>query len=162
MTHDPAIKIYEAKPVVGENIAPVVGLPANTEFHMALNNKTIKDNRIPPLGFANAAFAAVGAGPVGAIYADGQNWDYTFYAIPRRAVRAEVRLLYQSIGSEFVEFLRDNGLPGGAGQQLYDLWMNNGKCPPEEMVAVSVELLPVGSIGNPVPQTPTGMWLIVP
>ncbi|MCC6358159.1 MAG: hypothetical protein IT450_05410 [Phycisphaerales bacterium] len=140
LTHDAALKVYESIPVIGENIAAVVGLPAGTEFHFALNNAIAKDNRIPPLGFSNAAYAAVGAAPVGATYADGQNWDETVYAIPEAAVRAEVALVYQSISKEFVEFLRDNGSTGGPGQMLYDLWDANGKCPPEEMAAAAVEV----------------------
>lgn len=140
LTHDAALKVYEAIPVIGENIAAVVGLPAGTEFHFALNNAVAKDNRIPPLGFSNAAYAAVGAAPVGATYSDGQNWDETVYAVPEAAVRAEVSLVYQSISKEFVEFLRDNGSTGGPGQMLYDLWDANGKCPPEEMASAAIEV----------------------
>lgn len=140
LTHDAALKVYESIPVIGENIAAVVGLPAGAEFHFALNNAIAKDNRIPPLGFSNAAYAAVGAAPVGATYADGQNWDATNYAIPAAAVRAEASLVYQSISKEFVEFLRDNGSSGGPGQMLYDLWDANGKCPPEEMASAAVDL----------------------
>lgn len=140
LLHDPQIKIYEAKPVIGENIADVVGLPANTEFHFVLNNKWLKDNRIPPLGFTNAEYEAFGGAPVGAVYADGQNYDVTLYDIPPVATRVEVRLYYQSLSREYIEFLRDEGTPGGPGQELFDLWYNNGKCPPEVMKSASKKL----------------------
>lgn len=137
---DAQIKVYEAMPVIGENIAAVVGLPAGTEFHFVLNNDVLKDNRIPPLGFTNAAFEAVGAAPVGASYDDGQNYDVTIYRIPPDAAHVTVTLYYQSTSREFVEFLRDNGIPGGAGDALYQLWLNNGKCPPEEMTVATLPL----------------------
>ncbi len=137
---DPQLKVYEALPVIGENIAPIVGLPPDTEFHFALNNKVLKDNRIPPLGFTNAAYEEFGGAPVGATYADGQNHDDSLYVIPPRAVRAEVTLVYQSLSREFAEFLRDNG--GAAGQTLYDLWNANGKCPPETMTTATLTFGP--------------------
>lgn len=133
LIHDADLKVYEVIPVVGENIAGAVGLPAGTEFHFVLNNEIAKDNRIPPLGFTNAAFDTFGGTPIGAAYADGQNWDETRYAIPPVAVRAQVTLYYQSVSREFVEFLRDNGAPGGDAQQFYEIWLQNGMCPPEVM-----------------------------
>ena len=50
-------------------------------FHLALNNVRVKDNRIPPRGFTNAAFAAFDGEPVGATYADGQYWDDVTYPV---------------------------------------------------------------------------------
>ena len=44
--------------------------------------------------------------------------------------RAEVRLYYQSTSKEFIEFLRDENRTDTKGQEMYDLWNNNGKCPP--------------------------------
>lgn len=158
LLEDPELKVYEAKPVIGENIADIVGLPANTEFHFVLNNKWLKDNRIPPLGFTNADYEAFGGAPVGATYADGQNYDITYYQIPPRAARAEVTLYYQSLTREYVEFLRDEGQPGGAGDTLYWLWSTFGKCPPEPMATVSRPLYgyirpssaSAGNGGNPI------------
>lgn len=137
---DPELKVYEIIPVIGDNIAGVVGLPAGTEFHFVLNNEVAKDNRIPPLGFTNTAFEAFGGAPVGATYADGQNWDETRYLIPSGTQIAEVTLYYQSTSREFVEFLRDNGQPGGAGQVFYDLWDQNDRCPPEVMATKRIML----------------------
>lgn len=140
---DAEIKVYEALPVISAALAPIVGLPPFSEFHFVLNDAVLKDNRIPPLGFSQAAFAAFGGAPVGASYADGQNYDVTQYVIPTGAARAEVTLYYQSLSREFVEFLRDNATPGGAGQTLYALWFANGKCPPEPMATVSLALTTV-------------------
>jgi hypothetical protein len=66
-------------------------------------------------------------------YVDGQFWDETIYSTPIGTVKAEVRLYYQSTSKEFVEFLRDENHTNRKGQELYDLWNNNGKCPPTLM-----------------------------
>jgi hypothetical protein len=134
LSHDPEAKIYEVHPGIGENIAGVVGVSAGPSLHFVLNNKIYEDNRIPPRGFTNAAFAEFGGAPVGHAYADGQYWDDTEYTIPAGTVRAEVRLYYQSTSKEFVEFLRDQNVTNNKGLVMYNLWNDNGKCPPELMV----------------------------
>lgn len=133
LTRDAEAKIYEVHPGIDTNIAGLLGFPAEPTLHFVLNNKIYEDNRIPPRGFTNAAFAAFGGEPAGHHYEDGQHWDDTFYALPADAVRAEVTLYYQSTSKEFVEFLRDENRTTSHGQQLYDLWNNNGKCPPTLM-----------------------------
>jgi hypothetical protein len=133
LTHDTQVKIYEVHPGIGSNIAAVVNLPAGPSLHFVLNNKIYEDNRIPPRGFSNATYAAFGGAPVGHAYADGQYWDDTFYTPPIGTRFAEVRLYYQSTTKEFVEFLRDANTTNNKGQQMYDLWNNNGKCPPTLM-----------------------------
>jgi hypothetical protein len=133
LAHDAEAKIYEVHPGIDENIKDVVGLPAGPSLHFVLNNKIYTDNRIPPRGFKNAEFAAFGGAPAGYSYDDGQHWDDTAYAIPAGARRAEVRLYYQSTSKEFIEFLRDENRTNSKGQEMYDLWNNNGKCPPTLM-----------------------------
>ncbi len=135
LTEDPAAKVYEARLGISPAVAALVGLPAGTEFHLVLNSMIKKDNRIPPLGFSNAAYEWFGMPPIGATYADGQNWDLTAYDLPVGAVRAEVRLYYQTASREYIEFLRDEGIPGGAGDTLYALWAGSGKSPPELMAS---------------------------
>jgi len=137
---DPELKVYEAKPGLDEVTAPIVGVPPGPSFHFVLNNKIFKDNRIPPRGFSNAAYAGFGGAPVGHGYADGQYWDDTPYSIPQGAASAQVRLYYQSTSKEYVEFLRDENTTNNKGQQLYDLWNNNGKCPPEVMAQAQVTI----------------------
>lgn len=141
LTEDPTAKVYETKPGLDGITAPLVGEPEGPSFHFVLNNKIWKDNRIPPRGFTNAAFADFGGAPVGATYADGQYWDVTSYTIPPGAVRAEVRLYYQSMSREFIEFLRDENTTDLNGQFMYDVWNNNGKCPPELMRFAQTDLI---------------------
>ncbi|MCP3906310.1 MAG: hypothetical protein GY715_22025 [Planctomycetes bacterium] len=129
LTHDPEVKIYEILPVT----EGIPGVPDGTEFHFVLNNAVAKDNRIPPRGFIYDAYEAFGGAPVGATYADGEYWDITQYAIPPGTVTAEVTLYYQSTSKEFIEFLRDENTTNSAGDFMYNLWNNNGKCPPELM-----------------------------
>ena len=133
LTRDAQAKIYEVHPGIDTNISGLLGLDADASLHFVLNNKIYEDNRIPPRGFSNAAFEAFGGAPVGHHYDDGQYWDDTLYALPAGAKRAEVKLYYQSTSKEFVEFLLTNNVSNTAGQDMYDLWNNNGKCPPTLM-----------------------------
>jgi cytochrome c553 len=141
LSHDEHAKIYEVEPAIDPNIFPGMGGPS---FHFVLNSMVEKDNRIPPRGFTNAAFANFGGSPVHYSYEDGQYWDDTRYPIPYGATSAQVTLYYQSTSKEFVEFLRDeNDAPdGGMGQVMYDLWNDNGKCPPELMRQIQIDLVP--------------------
>lgn len=131
--HDAEAKIYEVHPGIDTNISSIVRLPAAPSLHFVLNNKIYSDNRIPPRGFSNETFAAFGGAPVGHSYENGQHWDDTHYTIPIGAERAEVRLFYQSTSREFIEFLRDENTTNTKGQEMYDLWAANGKCPPTLM-----------------------------
>jgi hypothetical protein len=140
LSHDAEAKIYETKPGLDEVTAPLVGVEPGPSFHFVLNNKIFKDNRIPPRGFTNAAYAAFGGSPVEYSYADGQYWDDTYYAIPAGATSAEVTLYYQSTSKEFMEFLRDENTTNSTGQEMYDLWNDNGKCPPEIMAQAQLDL----------------------
>lgn len=124
--------VYEAKLGMSADVAAAAGLPAGESFHFVLNNLYVKDNRIPPRGFTNANFAAIGAAPVGHSYADAQYWDDAEFAIPAGAVRAQVQLMYQSTSREYIEFLRDNS-NNGAGQTAYNQWVLNGRSAPVMM-----------------------------
>ena len=142
LSHDDQVKVYETKPGLDSVTAPLVGVDEGPSFHFVLNNKIFKDNRIPPRGFTNAAYADFGGDPVAHSYADGQYWDDTVYTIPVGASSAEVTLYYQSTSKEFVEFLRDENTTNAKGQELFDLWNDNGKCPPEMMAAIPIALVP--------------------
>ena len=141
LANDPEVKIYEVKPGLDGITAPLVGVPAGPSFHFVLNNKIFSDNRIPPRGFNNAAFAEFGGAPVAHDYADGQYWDDTYYSIPADADTVRVSLNYQSTSKEFIEFLRDENFTDTMGQQAYDLWNNNGKCPPETMAEAELSFV---------------------
>src|SRR3990172_5407511 len=123
-------KVYEANLGPDAAIAMLAGLPEEPSFHFALNNKYYKDNRIPPRGFSNAAFAAVQAAPVAAAYAEGQYWDDTLFRIPPMATTAVVSVYYQTAGKEYITFLRDENHTNDAGDVLYEQWELTGKSPP--------------------------------
>lgn len=134
-------KVWEAVHTIDAAVGSVTGLAAGTPFHLALNNVVAFDNRIPPRGFANAAFEAIGAAPVGQIYADGQHWDDTSYAIPDGATRVEVRLRFQTTTREYAEFLRD-GTPDATGPSVYALWESQGRSAPALLARVDADLAP--------------------
>jgi hypothetical protein len=136
--HDSEAKIYHIEPGMTSEVASIAGLPEGKSLHFVLNNMVVMDNRIPPRGFTNANFAAFGGPPVGYTYADGQYWDETNYVVPAGAASVQVNLYYQSTSKEFVEFLRDENTTNTLGQEMYDIWANNGKCPPELMATSSM------------------------
>ena len=136
-------KVYEAHLGPDAAVAAATGLPERPSFHFVLNNKYYKDNRIPPRGFTNAAFAGVQAAPVGAVYADGQFWDDTPFHIPPGATSAVVSLYYQTAAKEYITFLRDENHTNEAGHELYRVWESTGMSPPVLMQqAVIVDLVP--------------------
>jgi hypothetical protein len=125
-------KVYAVRHEIDERASALTGLPPGTGFHLALSNRIALDNRIPPRGFTNAAYAEIGAAPVGHAYADGQYWDDTEYAVPAGATRVEVRLYYQTTTREYAEFLR-TAASGGSGERAYAAWLARGMSRPVEM-----------------------------
>jgi|Deesub1362A_J573_1020465.scaffolds.fasta_scaffold00051_126 hypothetical protein len=146
---DPELKTYEIKPgikYVGitEALPDRLGIPEGPSFHFAANNYIYYDNRIPPAGFRNKDYEEYKAYIRGASYADGQNWDITLYSIPQNSVSAEVRLYYQSLSREYVEFLYAENLNNDidffkAGEKLYEAWRNTGMCKPIEMTRAIIQ-----------------------
>lgn len=141
LAHDPAPKVYEVLHGVTPAWADRLGLSPGPTFHFAVNNVIVADNRIPPRGYAFAAFEAAGAAPYAdgrpdrGLYADGQHWDTTVYDLPPAVARGTVRLLYQTASAEYIRFLRDanpNPAPN-RGQVLHDLWEATGRSAPEVM-----------------------------
>jgi hypothetical protein len=140
--HDPNLHVWEALHGVDDEIAAAVGLPEGKSFHLVLNNVVEKDNRIPPRGFAAAAFDAFGGAPVGASYADGQFWDIVSYPVGANAAAAEVTLWYQTTSRDYVEFLRDENVTNVAGFTLFDLWDEHGRGEPVAMARATVARKP--------------------
>jgi hypothetical protein len=138
LTRDAQAKVYETHLGVSPSLAQTLGLPSGPSFHFVLNDSVYFDNRIPPRGFTNAAFAAAQASPVGYAYSDGQYWDDTPYALPAAAESVTVTLYYQTASKEFVTFLRDANTTNAAGQTLYDAWATYGKSAPVVMRRVTV------------------------
>jgi len=141
-------KVYKAVHGMSADVAAAVNLPAGPSSHLVLNNVVLLDNRIPPIGFTNAAYDAIDAEPVGYAYADGQHWDDTHFTIPAGAVSVEIRLKYQSMTREYIEFLRDTNVTNTTGQTIYDLWEDVGgligtnKAEPVEIECLVIPLLP--------------------
>jgi hypothetical protein len=136
---DPQLKVWETLHGLTGPWAAALGLPAGESFHLVLNDTVVKDNRIPPRGFTNAAFAVFGGAPVGAAYADGQHWDDTTYPVGAGVVAADVVLYYQTTSKEYVEFLRDENTTNAAGPILFDLWDQIDRSTPVELARVRVE-----------------------
>ncbi len=136
-------KVYQAKQGITPAVAALTGLAAGPGFHLALANKVYSDNRIPARGFTNAAYTAIGSGPIGYAYADGQHWDDTTFAIPAGATGATVTLFYQTSSKEYMEFLRDANYTDTTGQTAYDAWEQTGKSAPVAMDAAALKLAPV-------------------
>lgn len=150
LTHDEDAKIYEIHGGISSRLGAILGVPAGPTFHMALNDTVYLDNRVPPRGFTNAAFARIQSPPVAYSYADGQYWDETSYEVPFTTTRVVVNLLYQTTSKEFVEFLRDENVTNTAGQTMYDLWAAHGKSRPEVMASDTLDLPgPVAVGGGP-------------
>jgi uncharacterized repeat protein (TIGR01451 family) len=130
LTQDANLKVYEVKQGMTPELAAQVNLPEGESFHFILNNTVVKDNRIPPHGFSQAALDTPGLTPVGAVYQPGQYWDDTIYdlsAYPDVA-RIFATLYYQTSSKEYIDFLRDNG--GVDAVTLGSLW-DTLKSPPE-------------------------------
>jgi hypothetical protein len=134
-------KVYRAQHAISDAVAAATHLPVGAENHLALSNVIVFDNRIPPRGFTNAAFAGAGAAPVGYSYADGQYWDDSFFSVPSGAVSATVTFYFQTSTREYMEHLRDTALDG-SGLTVYNLWVQHGKSAPVSMDSATIQLSP--------------------
>jgi len=148
LTHDAWLQTYEIHLGISPPLAAALGGTAGPSFHFALNDTVYLDNRLPPLGFTNAAFATFGGAHVDGSrpsprYPDGQNWDMTSYPLPSSARRVTAKLVYQSTSKDYVEFLRDQNTTNNTGQVMYDAWVANGRAAPVEMARDSASFAPL-------------------
>ena len=148
--------VYEAHLGLSPALGSAIGVGSGPTFHFALNDTLYKDNRIPPVGFTNAAFTTFGGAPVdpehpGLRYADGQNWDVAVFPLPRSARSVKAELLYQTTSKEYVDFLLNENTTNSAGQTLHDAWVAYGRSAPVAMAADSTTFSPLG-----VPEGPRG------
>jgi len=133
-------EVYQQVLGVDEAVATAVGLPVGPTHHGAYCNVIYKDNRIPPRGFTNANYREIQSPPVGAGYSDGQYWDDVRFMPPVGTASVAVRVFYQTLSKDYVEFLRDANFTNDAGDILYEQWTLAGKSAPEEMVAQTIDL----------------------
>lgn len=133
--HESSTRVYEMKIGLSPAAAAATGYPAGETTHMSLADTIVKDNRIPPRGFANGPFADGGAPVVAATYADGQYWDDAYFAIPPAAVRAEVTVNYQTVTRHYIEALKNGNVTDQWGNILYSLWLQTNKAPPIPMTS---------------------------
>ncbi len=134
--------VYEMQVGLSGDASAATGLPPGVTTHMALADTIVKDNRIPPRGFDNAAFEAAGAPVVGAAYADGQYWDDVDFWLPEDAAKARVTVFYQTATRHYIEALRDGNVTDDWGQILYDLWLKTDKAAPVPIVSAELLLEP--------------------
>lgn len=153
LSENAGTRVYEAVLGLSPALAAAIGLAPGPSFHFALNDTLYKDNRIPPAGFTNAAFASFGGTPVdpsvpGPRYADGQNWDLASWALPAGTRSVSARLFYQSTSKEYVEFLHDENVTNTAGTTLRDAWIAHGRSAPVAMASDSTVLDVLGGPGG--------------
>lgn len=134
--------VYEMRVGLSESAASRAGYKPGATAHMAIADTIVKDNRIPPRGFTNAAFAASGAPVVAWSYRDGEHWDERAFRIPDGSVRAEAQVYYQSTPREYIEHLRDGNGTDSWGQTLHALWETTGRGAPIEMARSELEYPP--------------------
>jgi len=133
-------RVYEILPAMSESQAEKHGKKPGKSFHFVLNDIIAKDNRIPPKGFNNSAFAEHLSAPVGAVYADGQHWDDVELHPPAGCSKIAASLMYQSVSWEYVKFLAEDNKTDDWGKRLYDAWNKTGKCPPVSIAEVETSL----------------------
>lgn len=141
-------RVYEMKIGLSDAAAQLTGLPAGETTHMALADTIWKDNRIPPRGFANAAFEAGGAPVVRHVYADGQYWDDLYLAVPTGATQVSVTVYYQNLPRGYIDHLRDANHSDQWGNTLHDAWTATGKGAPIPMATQSLGTLAGFLIGD--------------
>ena len=114
-------------------------------FHFVLNNKVVKDNRIPPYGMdydesLRRSILPVPATQYGDPGAGGtfNYWDDFALNPPAGAVTADISLMYQPTSWEYIQFLdhANNGsvaFLANEGANILDAWLNTGMAAPHVM-----------------------------
>ena len=118
-------------------------------FHFVLNNKVVKDNRIPPYGMDYDESLKRNILPVpvtqyGSPASGGafNYWDEFQLNPPANATGAEIKLMYQPTSWEYIEFLSlaNNGsitFLANEGVNILDAWLNTGMAAPHTMASIN-------------------------
>ncbi len=130
------------------DIGAQLPLTYHETFHFVLNNKVVKDNRIPPYGMdydeslkrnilpvPTNQFGSAGSGEA------FNYWDDYQLNPPVGAVSAEIKLMYQPTSWEYIEFLHlanDGSVSflANEGINILDAWMNTGMAQPHVMESI--------------------------
>ena len=130
------------------DIAAQTPLTHHETFHFVLNNKVVKDNRIPPYGMdydesLKRNIVPVPATQYGNAVSGGafNYWDDFQLNPPVDASSAEIKLMYQPTSWEYIEFLylANNGsvsFLANEGVNILDAWMNTGMAQPHVMESI--------------------------
>jgi hypothetical protein len=117
-------------------------------FHFVLNNKVVKDNRIPPYGMSYDKALERNALPVpdnqygggpGKIY---EYFDTFHLSAPQGAAAATIDLLYQPTSYEYQLFLlkantKQNAFLAFEGDYMFEAWLNTGMAAPYVMASAT-------------------------
>ncbi len=150
LIRDADIKVYEVIRGLTDTTAAASGLPPGASFHFILNDSVLSDNRIPPRGYLRKTFLLRHAQPVGANYADGQFWDDTPYKLPASVTDISATLRYQTIGKEYIDFLRTENSANTYdwnqwGEKLSTAWQVRGMSSPVAMASGRAHLEPLAA-----------------
>ena len=119
-------------------------------FHFVVNNKVVKDNRIPTYQMRYDEARVRNALPVpadqygdpgpGGVY---EHWDEFELTFPIEGRYATVELLYQPTSWEYIQFLYlandgQNPFLAEEGVNMLEAWLNTGMAPPHTMASVHV------------------------
>ena len=128
--------VYEILMAMSKAQAKAFGKKPGKSFHFVLNDTIAKDNRIPPKGFNNSAFAEHLSAPVGVEYEDGQHWDDMALKVPAGCSKITADLMYQSTSWEYMKFLVEENKTDDWGKRLYDAGNKTGQCPPVAIASI--------------------------
>jgi hypothetical protein len=143
---EPPTRIYQALHAFRDQTGNL------TFDHLARHNFIVEDTRIPPLGFQSTP-ATLPKGPIN--YSDGsggfKNFDETSFLIPAPTSgsgfkKLVVRVNYQTVTQEYVDFLANENTTDSRGTQLAQIYNDTGKAAP--MVVAQTDA--IVDLGQPV------------
>lgn len=142
---------------LGELASQAAGTDHET-FHFVLNNKVIKDNRIPPYRMSYDEALKRNALPVPDIQYGNPGpgglfnyYDEVVLTPPAGSSYATIRMLYQPTSWEYIQFLYlanngANAFLADEGKNLLDAWLNNGMAAPYAMASATWGTAPVAKL----------------